>query len=384
MGSGRAIPQTPFAGYAAMPDAGAPVSVLKTLKKKITIGSTVDPANHDVNPYGLAMYKNALYVCNFNNSKNVQGTGTTIVTLAAKPGAKPARLAQSASLLGCSALALNGEPVQSAPTMLFSTAALAKLVTTVCLVKAVCGGVGTISKTLKGKNVVRPWSAAWAVSGGPYTYATRALYVSDATTGDVILAAYCLGGQGTCSYPMTPIIKGFAVNRGKPGSIYGPSGLTFVQNNCVKIGGANSCGTLYVVDGKTNTVVAIHNVMQIRGANSIVVSKNGKTFGGPKGSWASLVYAGAPLNGPISAAALYNGNLVIGNTGEPAGTNHLVEIAPPSCKAIPCGLGTYLYEVNVDKGAAGALFGIVAAGTGTKTVVYFNDDNANNVQALER
>ena len=40
---------------------------------------------------------------------------------------------------------------------------------------------------------------------------------------------------------------------------------------------------------------------------------------------------------------------------------------------------------NVDKGASGALFGIVATGTDdSNTKLYFNDDNDNNLQVLEK
>ena len=51
-----------------------------------TIGSTVDPTNGDGNPYGLAiapvsaglLTAGDLVICNFNDSANVQGNGTTI------------------------------------------------------------------------------------------------------------------------------------------------------------------------------------------------------------------------------------------------------------------------------------------------------------------
>ena len=53
-----------------------------------SIGSTVPP-NGDVNPYGMALVqrstgrlvKSDVLVSNFNNAKNLQGTGTTIVEL---------------------------------------------------------------------------------------------------------------------------------------------------------------------------------------------------------------------------------------------------------------------------------------------------------------
>ncbi|HEU5215659.1 MAG TPA: hypothetical protein VFU30_08975, partial [Gaiellaceae bacterium] len=53
-----------------------------------TVGSTV-PANGDVNPYGVAvapvskgrLVRGDVLVSNFNNSANLQGTGTTIVEI---------------------------------------------------------------------------------------------------------------------------------------------------------------------------------------------------------------------------------------------------------------------------------------------------------------
>jgi hypothetical protein len=380
MGGGHAIPQTAYQPSASFGfDGGGATSVLKSLKKQVTIGSTIDPTTGDVNPYGLAIGGKTLYVCNFNASSNVQGTGTSIVTLGTKPGSAPKHFASDSSLLGCSSLAVN-----KSKTTVYATGAIAPALDEYCASnKGACGGVGNLNKSIKGKNVVRPWGAAWAVPTGIYEYASKALFISDATSGSILLAVSCAGGGGTCTTPMTPVVTGFKVNHGQPGSIFGPSGLAFDPKNCVKIGKNQACGTLYVVDGANNTIVAIHNAMNLRKAKSIVVGKTGKTFSGPSKSWASLLFSGKPLKGPISSALLYNGNLVVGNTTEPAGTNSLIEIAQPNCSAVPCKKGTVVDKVNVDKGAPGALFGIVATGSKAgNTKVYFNDDNANNVQAL--
>lgn len=376
MGGGHAIPQAPYQPSALfVPEAGAGTSVLKTLKKHVTIGSVVDPTNGDQNPYGLAINGKTLYACNFNAASNVQGTGTTIVSLSTKPGSSPKHIAGDPSLLGCSSLAMTKQK------SVYATGALAKAIDGFCLGGKSCGGVGNRFSNLTGKNVVRPWGATWAVPTGLYEYSSKALFVSDATTGSILLAVYC-PPQATCESPMTPIVTGFKVNKGKPGSILGPSGLAFDPKNCVKIGQNQACGTLYVVDGANNTIVAIHNVMNLRNNKGIVVGKNGTSFSGPEKSWASLVYSGKPLVGPISSALLYNGNLVVGNTLEPKGKNSLIEVAPAKCTAVPCKPGTVVAQVNVDKGAAGALFGIVATGSGKSAAVYFNDDNKNNVQAL--
>jgi len=71
--------------------AGTGGSFIGKFKKLTTIGSTV-PANGDVNPYGTVLvHKNQgslvegnVLISNFNNSKNFQGTGTTIVQVSPK------------------------------------------------------------------------------------------------------------------------------------------------------------------------------------------------------------------------------------------------------------------------------------------------------------
>jgi len=57
-----------------------------------TIASTI-PANHDLNPYGVARVMQSvgnlkaghILVSNFNNSANLQGTGSTIVDVTMRP-----------------------------------------------------------------------------------------------------------------------------------------------------------------------------------------------------------------------------------------------------------------------------------------------------------
>src|SRR5580693_5763384 len=79
-----------------------------------TLGSTVDPTNGDQNPYGLAIAPASaglltagdLVICNFNDSANVQGNGTTIEILPPTPGSTPTRMVQDPNLKGCAALAI--------------------------------------------------------------------------------------------------------------------------------------------------------------------------------------------------------------------------------------------------------------------------------------
>ncbi len=325
-------------------------SILKMLTKQVVIGSTIDPKHGQLNPYGLTVAPSTagvfqagdLVVCNFNAKSNVQGTGFTIVALHPKPGSKPLLVSASKTLLGCNSLALG--PADDIWAAAFSAND-----------DPIVSSGGGLEGNLKGKPFDHPWGQAFAqpASGSP------AFYESNAGNGTIVRIN--LGSKFTYD----TIAKGFAVNHGKPGSIFAPSGLTYDPNG----------DTLYVVDGTNDTVVAFSNVSAIP-PGGIVVGKDGKSFTGPAASDARLVYAGAPLNGPISAALLFNGNLVVGNTSDPSGQNLLVELTPA---------GKVLDVRNVDMGAAGSLFGIVATGSSaSNTKLYFNDDNDNNLQVLER
>jgi hypothetical protein len=161
------------------------------------------------------------------------------------------------------------------------------------------------------------------------------------------------------------IARGFPVNHGVPGSILGPSGLQYQQQT----------DTLFVVDGTNNSVTAIKNVSSIDSANCLQIRDGGRHFDGRFASHARVLIMGTPLNGPISSALLFNGHLVIGNTLDPNGKNLMIEISRN---------GKVLDVRNVDKGASGSLFGMVATGTNAMdTKLYFNDDNDNNLQVLE-
>jgi hypothetical protein len=325
-------------------------SILKVDKKQVVIGSTVDPKHGQLNPYGLTVApsttgdftKGDLVVCNFNDKKNVQGTGYTIVALHPKPGSTPTLVSDSKTLLGCDALALSpGDDIWAAAFAANDN--------------PIISATGKLEGNLKGKPFNHPFGQVFAspTSGSPVYYESNA--------GQGTIVRINLGSKFTYDV----IAKGFAVNHGQPGSIFAPSGLSYDP----------SVDTLYIVDGTNNTLVAFANVSSIP-SGGIVVGKDGKTFSGPNAKDARVVLAGSPLNGPISSALLPNGNLVIGNTTNPSGQNILVETTPG---------GKVLDTRNVDKGAPGSIFGIVATGTSdSDTKVYFNDDNSNNLQVLEK
>jgi hypothetical protein len=214
---------------------------------------------------------------------------------------------------------------------------------------------GKLLDDIKGKPFTQPWGQVYASpsSGSP------AFYETNAGNGSIVRINLASG------FTYDVIATGFPVNHGKPGTALAPSGLAYDA----------SIDTLYFADGDNNTVVAFKNVSSIP-KHGIKAIDKGMKFSGPAASDARIVYSGDPLNGPISTALLPNGNLVVGNTLDPDGKNLMIELSAA---------GKLLDVRNVDKGPAGALFGIVATGTNaSNTKIYFNDDNDNNVQVLER
>lgn len=329
--------------------AGSDVSVLKQLKHQVVIGSSVDPVNGASNPYGLTVAPSTngkltagdLVICNFNGKSGQQGSGESLVALHPAKGSKAVHLSQNAALLGCDALALSPDDTVWAAAMTAND-------------NPILSSNGKLLFDIFGKPFSQPWGQAYAAppSGSP------AFYETNAATGSVVR----INLGSTFTYDR--IATGFPVNHGVPGTALAPSGLAYDP----------AIDTLYFVDGKNDTLVAFSNVSSIP-SGGITATHGGMQFSGPSASSARIVYAGAPLNGPISTALLPNDNLVVGNTLDPNGKNLIVEIATD---------GTLLDVRNVDKGAAGSIFGIVATGTGNSdTKVYFNDDNAGNLQALQ-
>ncbi len=343
-GSGGSTSKSSSSGSAGSPtgtggsSAGAIIGSLTIT----TIGSTVDPTNGDQNPYGLAiapataglLTAGDLVICNFNDSANVQGNGTTIEILHPVAGSKPTRMVQDPNLKGCAAVSIGSD---EGPWAAAYSSNLAPFYTS----------AGVLKSTLS----AGPWAGPWGeIFAQPAGAAVGTYVTSNATSGSIVRVDIA----GTT---FTTIATGFTLNAGAvPGNILGAAGLAYDVTN----------DTLFVVDSNQNRVVAFAGYSKLA-SNAVVVKADG-TFGGPSAASARVVFTGTPLNAPISAALLFNGDLVVGNTGD----NLLVEISQA---------GKLMATQNLDTGAVGALFGIVATGTSAAdTKIYFNDDNDNTVK----
>lgn len=368
-------------------------SVISQLKAPAMVGTTVDVGTGagagDTNPYGLAIVPSTvtnttaisgtstvispgdLIVCNFN-SATASGMGTTIEDIRPVAGTvvKPVRVVADASLTGCDALALN--PTAGAIWAAAYTANDNPIVKT----------SGAVALTLAGNSTTYPyaWNKPWGqiygqatAAAGATTTPPAAFYATDAGDGSVIQINLTSTG-----FVYNKIVTGFPTSVSATYGILAPAGLTYDP----------SSDTLYVVSSDTNSVLAFSKVSTIAN-NGIVINFTPGTstggayptttnasfaFSGPNASQAKVIFSGSPLNYPVSSALLYNGDLIVGNTGD----NNMVEISPSTGAVV----GT---PSSVDSGPAGAIFGIATSGTTLATQkIYFNDDNNATVYVLSQ
>jgi DNA-binding beta-propeller fold protein YncE len=331
-------------------------SILKKLTKNIEIGSTVDPANGDTGPCGLSMVtfgygrlkKGDLLVCNFDDSAGDAGKGTTVELLSSTPGSKPSTFAHTSDIEGCDGTAID------VGAQVWVTGLTSKLLVWF-------DQNGKMKKSF-GSPIVDPLADSYgAQPPGTAGYAPYFNFVGDVGSGSVVNDS--LGNYGTAK--LLQVVTGFAVTKIHGWTTLGPSGLSYDNDN----------GTLYVVDGANDTVVAIDNAPNLLLKDEIVVQKGGKTFKClyPKSTCAKLVKAGSPLDAPEASTLLPNGNLVIANT---EGGNTLVEMTPT---------GQVLDTKVVDKSKTPGIFGLWATGKNDNdTTVFYTDTNTNTVQELEQ
>ena len=337
-------------------------SILKLLKKDVTIGSTVDPSNGDTGPRAVTVVqynygklkKGQLLVCNFENSSGTAGDGTTIEQFDPTPSSKPTTFIKNSKIEGCDGNAITGGD-QTYATGFTS---------------------GTMSwvnqKAQLKKSYGSPITEPIGDADAPplYLYSPEYIFIGNADTGG--LDSISLGGYGTGK--VLEVVNGFDVNKGSGWSALGPSGISYW---CGVLPGSVSCKNkddmLYVADGACNAVVAISHASSLLEKDEITIQPGCKKFTCkyPKTTCATLVKAGSPLNNPVAQAIMPNGNLIVANTGN----NTLVEMTPK---------GKVLDTKVVDTSKTSGIFGVAAAGTSdSNTTLFYTDTNTNTLHELE-
>ncbi len=329
------------------------------------VASTV-PANGDVNPYGVAVVKKTtgalvrdhVLVSNFNNSQNLQGTGTTIMDIAPDGTAgvfaqlNPADLTNicpdGIGLTTALVVLRSGWVIVGSLPTSDGTSATAK---GGCLL--VLDNKGQVVESIGGDAINGPWDMT-AVEGDHWAV----LFVTNVLNGTVAAGGNVVNGGTVVRINLevdetdmprelaeTVIASGFSEKTDPAALVIGPTGVGFAND-----------GNLYVADTVGSRIAAIpHAFSRTTDAGS------GLT-----------VSAGGALNGPLGMALAPNGDILVVNGND----GNLVEIRPFD--------GDQVALENVDNTGTGAgtLFGLAIA-PHNQGIVFVNDGN-NMLDILQR
>jgi hypothetical protein len=320
------------------------------------VASTV-PASGDVNPYGVAVVSQStgnlvsgdILVSNFNDSKNLQGTGTTIMQVT--PGGTVRQFSRITSLptsMACPGgvgltTALSVLPggwviVGSLPTT--KSGALPADNPLGCLI--VLDSQGKPVETWTSPQINGPWDmTAQATAGRASLFVTNVLSRAATATGAPALAGLCdvtridvsLSGSMPKMTGLTVIGTGFPWLQNKAALIQGPTGAALSPD-----------GTLYVASTLGNSISAIPTAL---------------TRTTPVNASAHVLTSNGGLNGPLGMTWTPAGDLVAvnGNNG------NAVEIAPD---------GKQIATITLVPGGAGDLFGLTPTPDG-RGLLFVND-----------
>jgi len=333
------------------------------------IASTI-PSNGDLNPYGVArvptttgsLTEGNILVSNFNNSKNLQGTGTTIVqisptgtvTLFAQidphnlPGPCPGGVGLTTALV---ALKTGWVIVGSLPTR-DGTSKTAKAG---CLL--VLDDNGNVVETFSGKQINGPWDMTASDDGDSAAlFVTNVLNGTVAGGGKIVHKGTVLridlrieNGSMPKEKGRTIIGSDFAERTDPAALVIGPTGVALRGNDGHDHGGDQD---LFVADSLNNRIVAIRDPLHRHSSDG-----TGKT-----------VSTGRALNDPLGLAIAPSGDILTVN-----GANGFMVFT-----RLKGNHGHQIRKVLLDNmgkpPGVGALFGLVAV---ADQGVYFVDDNEN-------
>ena len=337
-----------FLVFSGMPRAGAEAF----LPDQLTIFSTVPP-NGDLNPYGVAfvpqgfqggtgpLRSGQVLVSNFNNSANLQGTGTTIVRV---------------SSTGTPFVFFAGPPHPKGSTGLGLTTALAVLQKGFVIVGNLPSTDGTSAtampgsllvinnqghqvSTITGPLISGPWDMT-VIDQGSQAIA----FVSMVLSGNVVRLNLNVSSSGVTVTSTTIIASGYA-HRGDPSAFeVGPTGLVYDPTTDV----------LYVASTADNAVFSVQNPRT-------------RTNSAGKGT---VVYSdSAYLHGPLAMAEASNGHLIVANSDVINPNPHL-----PSEYVEFTKQGQFVKQLRIDP-AEGGSFGLAVNVNPVESFLAAVDDN---------
>jgi hypothetical protein len=357
-------------------------AVLPPLKTITTIGSTV-PANGDVNPYGVARVKRTtgnlraghILVSNFNNSGNIQGTGTTIVdvapdgkvslfaalNLATLPGSCPGGVGLTTALV---VLKSGWVIVGSLPTANQGTV----FTGSGCLI--VLDSLGNPVETFYGTLINGPWDmTAFEVDHEAKLFVTNVLNGTVAAAGAVVRDGTVTRLNLSVSAAAMPALEsitiigsGFPERTDPAALVIGPTGVGLRadcdddRDDCPgdHDRGDHDSSVLYVADTLGNRVTVIDRALSRTSS-----AGTGRTLS-----------SGGSLNGPLGLVVTPGGHVLTVNSAD----GFITEISPHGVQ-----VAKRLLDNTGSPPGAGTLFGLAFDPTAG---VYFVDDGSNTLNLL--
>jgi hypothetical protein len=301
-----------------------------------------------------------ILVSNFNNSSNLQGTGTTLVQISPEgnfslfaqidpttlPGPCPGGVGLTTALV---VLRSGWVIVGSLPT----TDGMPDTAQAGCLI--VLDSNGNVVETITDTQINGPWDmTVFDRTGEQGNHGSSAvLFVTNVLNGTVAgggmivnegtvlrIALAVRAGFLPAVQSITVIGSGFAERTDPAALVIGPTGVALSKNNKM----------LYVADSLNNRIAAIDDPLTRQSSDNT----------------GSTLSSGGSLNDPLGMTLAVNGDILTANGND----GNLVETTPK---------GTQISTVLLDPAGAGVLFGLTdVSGQG----VYFVDDGDNTLKLL--
>jgi hypothetical protein len=354
----------PAAGHSRFSDDYTHQPFLSHFSHLKSISMTV-PGNGDQNPYGVFVIRHStgllqagnVLVSNFNNVNNLQGTGSTIVSVSPdgqqtqfasiSPDSLPGPCPGGVGLTTALEVLPGGWVVVGSTPSVDGTAGTSNAG---CLI--VLNSDGQVVETIHGHGINGPWDSALAVHGQ-----TADLFVANVLNGTV-------AGNGNLVNEGTVLRLTLALHGYGPptldsvhevGSGYGEetNSVTFVEGPTGL--GLSRDGTLYVAETPTSQIFAIHDALF-------------RSFSTGPGQ---LLTSGGQLNMPLGLAMAPNGDVLTVNGGD----GRIVETTPDGSQVA----SMFLDSTGTPPGN-GALFGLAVGRH--RTGIYYVDDDTNTLNRL--
>jgi hypothetical protein len=317
------------------------------LPDQVRAVSTV-PGNGDVNPYGVAFVPPGfptggtinpgdILVSNFNNSMNLQGTGTTIVDVPpAAPvfqyfgGTAPLGLTTALNVLRRGFVLVGNFPSTDGTCGNSSAGSI-----------LVIDKNGNLVSSITDPLIDGPWDSALFDQGG------RAIFfVANGLNGTVVRLDLDVDPSGVSVKKITQIASSYTFQCDATTFVDAPTGLVYDARKDV----------LYVASSADNAVYAVYDA-------------GDRHHDGGRGR---LIYTDAKhLHGPLGMAQAPNGDLLVANNdvinSDPNQPSEIVEFTVE---------GEFVKEISMDP-AQGGSFGLAVDTTGKKPKFAAVDDATN-------